>query len=157
MLPLLEQFFSKVYAIDTDPRTALGFLDLWYRDKRTVPPAIRMLNDVISAEIRPESIDLLLALDVLEHIPDLDPYFQRFSELLKPDGVIVVSGPTENLLYRIGRGIVGFSGHYHLRDIASISSAMSRFFEVKTLKKLYPAAPLFWILEARKPNAGSRQ
>lgn len=86
----------------------------------------------------------ILALDVLEHLDDLDGYLDRFAALLAPGGLLVVSGPTENLLYRLGRRLAGFSGHYHVRDIYDIERHLeARGFRRLGLRTLHPLAPLF--------------
>ena len=53
------------------------------------------------------SFDIIYALDVLEHINDLEPYVTLFSKLLVPGGTVIISGPTENIFYKIGRKIAG--------------------------------------------------
>lgn len=88
--------------------------------------------------------DRILALDVLEHVDDLDGFVERFAGLLSPQGRVVVCGPTENALYRIGRALAGFSGHYHVRNIYDIEAAFHRAgFRSLATKTLYPPLPLF--------------
>jgi predicted SAM-dependent methyltransferase len=60
------------------------------------------------------SIDSIIAASVLEHINDRQMVLSLMASKLTPTGRIVISCPTENLLYRLGRKIVGFSGDYHL-------------------------------------------
>jgi len=149
LLPRLHAFYPTVYGVDLRPEAAGAFLGKWY-ERETGYGKIKLLGDVMSEEIPRGTLDLILAFDVLEHISDLDPMLKRFGELLKPGGRIVVSGPTENFLYKIGRKIVGFSGDYHVHNIATIRQAMRKFYEVRILRRLYWPASLFWILEARK-------
>ncbi|MDH5527494.1 MAG: class I SAM-dependent methyltransferase [Nitrospirota bacterium] len=68
------------------------------------------------------SLDLIVAADVLEHVDDLPGWVRRFGSKLKPGGRMLVSGPTENIAYRIGRFVAGFSGKgdYHHTDIDDI-------------------------------------
>ncbi len=70
------------------------------------------------------SFDLICALDVLEHVNDLDTILNQFMELINDKGTLVVSGPTENALYRLGRRIVGFKGDYHHRNIMDIMDSV---------------------------------
>ena len=70
--------------------------------------------------------DIIFALDVLEHIEELEKYLQKIKTLMRPDGRLIVSGPTENFLYRIGRKLAGFSGHYHLRNIYTIENKLEK-------------------------------
>lgn len=86
----------------------------------------------------------VFALDVLEHIPDIQPLLGRLRSLLRPGGRIVLSGPTENWLYRLGRAISGFSGHYHVANIYQIEQLFEQAgFRAVQLKVLYPLSPLF--------------
>jgi SAM-dependent methyltransferase len=51
--------------------------------------------------------DLIVALDVLEHVKDLESVLASLLRLLASGGRLVVSGPTENIFYRIGRRLSG--------------------------------------------------
>lgn len=78
------------------------------------PPAARQL-------VEPGSIDLIVAAEVLEHLDDeLDETAAWFARVLKPGGELLVSLPTENVAYRFGRRLAGFTGEYHAHDAASI-------------------------------------
>ncbi len=79
-------------------------------------------GDIIDKELPDNSFDVIFALDVLEHIENLSDYVELFKKLLTPDGVIIISGPTENILYKIGRKFAGnrFTGDYHVTNISSI-------------------------------------
>jgi 2-polyprenyl-3-methyl-5-hydroxy-6-metoxy-1,4-benzoquinol methylase len=92
-----------------------------------------------------QSFDAIIALDVLEHIPDLTEVLRLFMNLLKPTGVVVISGPTENALYKLGRRIAGrrFTGDYHVSNIARIEAECRRHGHVQTIAVLYPVLPLF--------------
>ena len=95
-------------------------------------------------ELAGRSFDLILALDVLEHVDDLSGYLRRFAGLLAPGGRLVVSGPTENLLYRLGRRLAGFSGHYHVRNIYDIEKGLrAAGFRNLAVRALYRPFPLF--------------
>ncbi|MFQ5612219.1 MAG: class I SAM-dependent methyltransferase [Anaerolineae bacterium] len=65
-------------------------------------------------------LDSIVALEVLEHVEDVPEVLRLFRRKLKPEGRLIVSGPTENFLYQLGRRIAGFSGEYHHRDIFEI-------------------------------------
>ncbi|MFT3795440.1 hypothetical protein [Flavobacterium sp.] len=95
-----------------------------------------------------------MAFDVLEHIPlDILPeYLEKFNSLLKPDGYVIVSGPTENILYKVGRKLAGsdFTGEYHETTIGKIKEVFNRFFKVQILRKLVWPFILFEIFSAQK-------
>ena len=102
------------------------------------------------SQLPPKSFDLISALDVLEHVDDLPRTLSELLHLLKPGGRMVVSGPTENILYRIGRKLAGpeYSGEYHERGIAEIRRELSRLAHVRQIAMLYWPVPLFEIVAA---------
>lgn len=59
-----------------------------------------------------------VALDVLEHLSEDE--LRAFAEGFEERAVLILSGPTENLLYQIGRRVAGFKGGYHQRDVFQI-------------------------------------
>ena len=93
-----------------------------------------------------------MALDVLEHISPLTAYVDAFERLLAPEGVLIVSGPTESLLYRLGRRLAGreFTGHYHVSDIYDVAESLRERFEVRTVARVMWPATLFEVLSCRK-------
>lgn len=101
----------------------------------------------LAGETYRHSFDAIIALDVLEHIEDLSEVLRRFKTLLRPGGVVVISGPTENALYRLGRRIAGkrFSGNYHVSDIGRVETECRRHGSVRRIATLYPVLPLFKI------------
>jgi SAM-dependent methyltransferase len=94
---------------------------------------------------------VILALDVLEHVEDLDRTLAAISRRLCNDGHLFVSGPTENLIYRLGRRVAGpaFTGHYHTRNVHAIRVAAERRFRVETVARLFPPIPLFEVFVAK--------
>ena len=101
-------------------------------------------------------MDLILALDVLEHVDDLPKVLQDMARLLKPQGLLLVSGPTENWMYRLGRSIgqrfagPEFSGHYHHRNIYDVQGELAKLFTVKIVRRLvYPLT--FFVLLGAEP------
>ena len=102
------------------------------------------------SQLTPKSFDLINALDVLEHVKDLPCTLKELLHLLKPKGRLVVSGPTENRLYQIGRKLAGteFSGEYHERGTAEIKRELRQRAKVKQIATLYWPVPLFEIFIA---------
>lgn len=73
-------------------------------------------------EIEDGSVDIILAGEVLEHVEPLAPVLKRFRGWLRGEqSRLLVTLPTENQLYRFGRRIAGFQGHYHHANAASIT------------------------------------
>jgi len=109
-------------------------------------------GDLVTMDLAPESFDVIVALDVLEHISPLAPYVSAFERLLSRDGVLIVSGPTENWLYRLGRRLAGeeFTGHYHVSDVHDVAESARERFEVRTVARVIWPATLFEVLSCRK-------
>jgi 2-polyprenyl-3-methyl-5-hydroxy-6-metoxy-1,4-benzoquinol methylase len=99
-----------------------------------------------------ESFDCIIALDVLEHIEDLSEFVALAQRVLKKDGFVVVSGPTENILYQIGRKIAGkqFTGTYHVSNIARIRERLAKDLRIEHVATLFPFIPLFELFAARR-------
>jgi 2-polyprenyl-3-methyl-5-hydroxy-6-metoxy-1,4-benzoquinol methylase len=72
--------------------------------------------------------DCIFALDVLEHVEaeELRELSRLFTQLLGPNGRLIVSGPTETFAYRVGRKLAGFRNDYHHRTIYDIDDELSR-------------------------------
>ena len=113
-----------------------------------------MQGDLFDKDLQEGTFDVVIALDVLEHMNDeqLIKYMQKFRSLLKDDGEVIISGPTENFLYKIGRKLSGkaFTGDYHHSEIQSIRNIVSKTYKVKSLAKILPILPLFDVFVAHK-------
>ena len=147
MLPFLSEVSRRVVASDID------LLPLENVRKHIPLAANVQVHDASGdpeSQLRPASVDLILALDVLEHVKDLPDTLTRLLRLLKPHGQMIISGPTENILYRWGRKIAGpqFSGDYHERGVAEIQDSLDRLVKTKHIATLYWPAPLFEIFTA---------
>lgn len=148
MLPFLAQHSRQVTAIDIDllPVESL---------KKYIPLAenVRVLDakQISLPQLTPKSFDLINALDVLEHVDDLSTTLRDLLNLLKPGGRLVISGPTENTFYKIGRKLAGpeFSGEYHERGTAEIKRELAHLAGVRQIATLYWPAPLFEIFVAQ--------
>lgn len=94
------------------------------------------------------SLDLIVAAEVLEHIEPVTPLLQRFHRMLKQDGYLLVSLPTENSFYRFGRWLAGFTGHYHHQNAQSLDRDIRNAgFKLKHMCKIPLPGPLavYWI------------
>jgi 2-polyprenyl-3-methyl-5-hydroxy-6-metoxy-1,4-benzoquinol methylase len=144
MLPFLSKISTKVVAVDVDlsPLKKMEALVRFPVNVLVDDMGQKTLHDYAAG-----SFDAIIALDVLEHVDDLTTILSDLCKLLKPGGKIIISGPTENLAYKIGREIAGeeYSGHYHVRNIYDIRKEMSTFFKVETLATLFYPVPLFKI------------
>lgn len=87
----------------------------------------------------------IFALDSLEHNDDIAPILAAFARALQPGGVFILSGPTENVIYKLGRAVAGFSGHYHLQTIYDIERQVEARFTRKARTLAPVGVPLFSI------------
>lgn len=147
MLSFLAQHSRQVTAMDID-------LVPLERVKKYIPLSenIQVLNanQVSISQLKPKSFDLINALDVLEHVDDLPHTLSALLNLLKTGGRLVVSGPTENILYQMGRKLAGpeYSGDYHERGIAEIKRELNKLAHVQQIATLYWPVPLFEVFVA---------
>ena len=150
MLPQLAQTAERVVAIDPDLTACRRFATL-------VPLAasVSLVETPLETFVPDggaETFALIIALDSLEHIKDLPAALKTLDKLLAPGGTLIVSGPTESQIYRLGRKIAGkrFSGHYHERGVAEIRDLMAEQWQIASVRRLPRLLPLFEVISARK-------
>jgi 2-polyprenyl-3-methyl-5-hydroxy-6-metoxy-1,4-benzoquinol methylase len=142
--------------------TAAGQADIVYGIDPVLAPA-RLAVDALGLDrvtlldpdaardaIEPGSVAVILAGEVLEHIQPLAPVLEFFERILAPGGALLASLPTESALYRFGRKLAGFSGHYHHSDAEHIHLQVeSAGFRTRKLRQLPARSPLaiYWVIE----------
>jgi 2-polyprenyl-3-methyl-5-hydroxy-6-metoxy-1,4-benzoquinol methylase len=149
MLPYLSQISSQVTALDID-LLPLESVQAYIPLATNVKVKEATKNNI--SDLPANSFDLIIALDVLEHVKDLPFTLNKLLALLKQDGQLIVSGPTENILYRMGRKLAGpeYSGVYHERGIAEIKAELLHLARIKSTATLYWPIPLFEVFTAKK-------
>lgn len=146
-LPELDDKCNVVYAIDIFPEYAKILskelnLNIFFIDNLS--------------NIEDSSLDIVVAADVLEHLDhnELIGYLNIFSRKLKDGGRLIISGPTESIVYKIGRIFAGFSdkGDYHCTNIDNLIGVTSDYFNLIRIKCLPFKIPpfLFKVCEFRK-------
>lgn len=149
MLPFLSSISKQVIAMDVDLLPIQSV-------QKYIPIAnnvqIKDGTKINISDLSKNSFNLIVALDVLEHVQDLPKTLSEVFSLLKPNGQLIVSGPTENILYQIGRKIAGpeYSGTYHERGIAEIKDEIRKIAKIQHIATLYQPIPLFEIFSAEK-------
>jgi 2-polyprenyl-3-methyl-5-hydroxy-6-metoxy-1,4-benzoquinol methylase len=116
------------------------------------PPSAKFMPpEALEVPQYDRAFDAIIALDVLEHIDDLTAFVALAKRVLKPSGVIVVSGPTENVLYHLGRKLAGkqFTGDYHVSNVGRIRERLAQDFLIEPIVTIYPWLPLFELFAAR--------
>lgn len=132
----LSAKFENVYAVDLYPKFAMALSE-------KLKITTQFINDV--NDLDNENLDVIIAADVLEHIEELDVVLNNFHNKLKSSGQLIVSGPTESIIYKAGRVIAGFGdkGDYHHTNIDNlIEDITNNEFNLKSVKKLpFPFLP----------------
>lgn len=154
LLPTLHRLAGRVTATDLDLAPA-----------RTIVAAYGLATDLLPGERFADwaqeqcgQFACILVLDVLEHVEDseLHGLSESFRALLAPGGRLVLSGPTESVMYRIGRFLAGFHGAYHHRSVFDIDRILRRAWRPEQTD-VVPRPPMpraFWITRYRPVPAG---
>ena len=81
----------------------------------------------LEQSITDASLDLIIAQESMEHLDDPQAYVMLFRRKLKPDGRLIMSAPTENMVYRLGRLVAGFGGKggYHHANADKLDAIMT--------------------------------
>jgi SAM-dependent methyltransferase len=109
LLPTLSRRFNHVVCLDRFVGEARGIVDRYQLAN------VKLIEgDLLHSGLDSESFDVIIAADVLEHIRSLQ---DALREIYRLTGEwLLISGPTENLFYQIGRSIFGFQkpkDHYY--------------------------------------------
>jgi len=105
-----------------------------------------------------QEFDVVFCLDVLEHCQDLNIPLKEISRILKPNGHLIVSVPTENFFYKCSRFLLkgtfsmqeGPAAGPHHHTAYQVRKLIKNYFkEIKNLKIPIPLYPfdLFHILK----------
>lgn len=138
MLQPFSAHCNILYALDVDlsfAKSTANYSNIRDKIHFIHPDEINSVSD--------DSIDLIVAANVLEHVPHLEKHLDLFNQKLNQEGCLIVSGPTENALYRLGRkclqilGHKDFHGEYHVRNIDNIFDVVERQgFKMKRIEQV---------------------
>lgn len=139
-LPTLVEEAKQVFAVDLFPHFARRLVD----DFNLGIKIWDSLDDIPDA-----MLDVLIAVEVMEHLDDPVTFTRLFRQKLKPGGRLIMSGPTESWLYKLGRFMVGYHRYhdYHEHNVYELRKiiAANGFTLEKTLRYPSPLLPLFLI------------
>jgi 2-polyprenyl-3-methyl-5-hydroxy-6-metoxy-1,4-benzoquinol methylase len=106
-------------------------------------------NEIKIDNIKKETVDLIVCNDVLEHVSDLKGIILEFKRILKKNGHLIISIPTENLIYKLGNFIdfyFGFSKKIrengHINNQFLIRKELLNNFELLESKNIFYC---FWL------------
>ena len=124
-LPTLSKSVAKTYAVDLFPQYG-------HELARELNLDVEFSTSLDT--IPDNSLDILFAVEVLEHLDDLKTGLGIIFRKLKPGGKLIMSGPTESTLYKIGRFIVGYNKYhdYHRNNVYTLcQSILANAFELE--------------------------
>lgn len=150
-LPVLSMMFNTVYAIDIlEPQVKAAESTC----SRFGIKNVNIYHVAQGEELKSfgdETFDCITTLDVFEHVPlgQVSPIVTEFSRVLKPDGQLILSMPTENYLYKLAQKITGtkpedarYDAHYD-----EVVRRFEEFFVVEEGKNIWT---LFKVLSLAK-------
>lgn len=148
----LACLFSEITLLDRDVRLARHVLT------RSGSVAVNLVQADALAWAGPKKpARCVIAADVLEHFQDLEPIIGCVRRWLAPEGVLLTSLPTENLLYRALRVPFGkVKPHDHFHGAAAVEGALSKA-GFRAVRRLYHPCkvnvlPLFRITAWQKAS-----
>jgi 2-polyprenyl-3-methyl-5-hydroxy-6-metoxy-1,4-benzoquinol methylase len=143
-LPFLitKALHTTAYDLNVDEISEMGKANGWKK--------ISYLDQWSKLATLTDNFDLILASEVLEHVENLEETIQVFKDILSAKGALLVAGPTENFLYKIGRQLAGYSGEYHVRNIDHIKGVLDKYFAVRHLATILPLVPFYKIVICTK-------
>lgn len=150
MLAFLSQIANRVVAFDKFIAPASRLCELQNLHNVELKDV-----DTLPVPLPDENVDLILCLDVLEHIQVLQETVKELVRVLKPKGRLVVSGPSENPIYKLGRLLAGFQKRatYHRWNIDDVNKALKTHLSLIQQKTLLGPVHLFDISVFQKlPN-----
>jgi len=119
-------------------------------NKLSIPDCEFRVEDVTKLSFKDDSFDIVYALDALEHINDIASAINQIKRVLKPNGKLIITGPTESFFYKFCRFLIkgtfseeegpGTGIHYHTIDSLDKKIKKRNFIkEVKiSLPKFFP-------------------
>ncbi|MEE2787737.1 MAG: class I SAM-dependent methyltransferase [Myxococcota bacterium] len=145
LFPVESKNAAKVYGVDLEVRPGRLLVERYNLDN------VEVIHPDEAEQTIPEgSLDVIVAGEVLEHVPSIPDTLDFFKRLLKPGGQLLISLPTENRLYQLGRKIAGFHGHYHHDNASSIHAMIKRDADFKTVSRKMVPLPgplaIYWML-----------
>ncbi len=100
--------------------------------------------DIFHLPFKPNSFDIIYALDMLEHLENVEIALIEIKRVLKKEGFLIVSIPNENIIYRIGRKITGIKKANHAHDSTELMKLLNNLFREKNSISVTPFK-LFYI------------
>ena len=111
LAPTLSRLYREVVCVDLRTEMAEEIAR-----SEQLPNVTARAGDIATLGLPADSFDTVVAADVLEHIIDLDALARELKRVLVPGGELLVSAPSENRFYELGRRVFRYTkpdDHYH--------------------------------------------
>jgi len=139
-LPTLAADVERLYAVDIYPQYAQEMA-------RIHNLKIEFSNDLLG--IADGSLDLIIACEVMEHLEDPGAYARLFARKLKTGGRLIMSGPTESRIYKLGRILAGYHKYhdYHPHNVYQLHTIVANngFRTIRKEPFPFKISPLYMI------------
>lgn len=156
LLPTLSRKFGKTVAFDLHTTAAVRLK----KHYRLNTPLLRA--DAKWLPFKKASFDLVFALSALEHFMELDQVLSEIHRVLRPDGRLVFLSPTENLFYRIGRRVLGYTkpeDHHH--SASAVEESLYRFLRLESVRNWpfhgFPLLSMYRVALFRKETSNVKR
>ena len=141
----LSEYYDSLSIIDLDVEEAQNIIDYYNINN------INLINEDISEFTTENKYDLIIATDVLEHFENLNVPLEFFKKFLNKDGILLVTLPTENWVYELGRKVVNKTkpiDHYHASKEVINFLKNNNFIEIQKtfVPKYIISIPLFEVV-----------
>ncbi len=123
---LLARSAEAVYAMDLDGTTLQSASDAWCHER------LRFVRgDATRLPVRSRSVDLVLALEVLEHLTDCEALVREVARVCAPEGVALISTPNR-ASYSDARA---YNNPFHVHEFyrGELLSILGKYFPTVTL------------------------
>lgn len=145
-LPALSEKFKKVVAID------LNTIPLEYIKKMLKLDNVHIIKGKKNKiPFMDNTFDCIFAGSVLEHCDDVC-IFRELHRVLKKGGLLVVSCPSENFLYKAGRKFLYYNNirEEHFFEVEFIFNKCMEFFKLEEEKFIPFGMPIFYVFSCSK-------
>lgn len=141
----LSSYYENLSIIDLDVEDAKNIIEYFKIDN------ISLINEDINKFQADEKFDVIIATDVLEHFYELSQPIKFFNKFLKNEGYLLVTLPTENWVYELGRKVVNKTkpeDHYHTSQevISFLEKNNFKLVEKMFVPKYIVSIPLFEVV-----------
>lgn len=138
LLKYCSENADKVYGLDIDVRLAKKTKENFSLKNVEI---IKYEGEIIP--LPSKSIDFVFALEVLEHVDNPEKTITEIARVIRNNGYLLFSGPTENFIYKVGRFFSGFKGDYHKISVGTIQKCFEKKFRLEKRRILYKFLPFY--------------